>query len=87
MHNFPIVVSSRMVAVSRHQYQLRAVPLFKPPNVFFTYLHPPVGVSWLDYPTLPKKASRQGTPWRVLVSLHIFTIIQYDSHLFGVRQN
>ena len=57
MHNFPIVVSSRMVAVSRHQYQLRAVPLFKPPNVFFTYLHPPVGVSWLDYPTLPKKAS------------------------------
>ena len=58
MHNFPIVVSSRMVAVSRHQYQLRAVPLFKPPNVFFTYLHPPVGVSWLDYPTLPKKASR-----------------------------
>ena len=62
MHNFPIVVSSRMVAVSRHQYQLRAVPLFKPPNVFFTYLHPPVGVSWLDYPTLPKQASRQGTP-------------------------
>ena len=25
------------------------------------YLDPPVGVSWLDYPTRPMEASRQGT--------------------------
>ena len=29
------------------------------------YLDPPVGVSWLDYPTLPRLPL--GTPWRVLV--------------------
>ena len=26
------------------------------------YQDHPVGVSWLDYPTLPRMASRQGTP-------------------------